>query len=85
MLCNCVSGVPMEGAAIKRDADGRPEIHYTRIYSAWRRWVANGCMAAIFVASVLKLHQDGLLDTTVIHGDGRTTAAITSASVATIR
>jgi hypothetical protein len=28
-----------------------------------------------FVASVLKLHQDGLLDTTVIHGDGTTTAA----------
>jgi hypothetical protein len=37
--------------------------------------VANGCIAAIFVASVLKLHQDGLLDTTVIHGDGTTTAA----------
>jgi hypothetical protein len=28
-----------------------------------------------FVASVLKLDQDGLLDTTVIHGDGTTTAA----------
>jgi transposase len=60
---------------IEKDADGRPEIHYTRIYSAWRRWVANGCIAAIFVASVLKLHQDGLLDTTVIHGDGTTTTA----------
>lgn len=60
---------------IEKDGDGRPEIHYTRIYSAWRRWVANGCIAAIFVASVLKLHQDGLLDTTVIHGDGTTTAA----------
>ena len=60
---------------IEKDGDGRPEIHYTRIYSAWRRWVANGCMAAIFVASVLKLHRDGLLDTTVIHGDGTTTAA----------
>jgi transposase len=60
---------------IEKDADGRPEIHYTRIYSAWRRWVANGCIAAIFVASVLKLHHDGLLDTTVIHGDGTTTAA----------
>jgi hypothetical protein len=32
-------------------------------------------MAAIFVASVLKLHQDGLLDTRVIHGDGTTTGA----------
>ena len=60
---------------IDKDASGRPEIHYTRIYSAWRRWVANGCIAAIFAASVLKLHQDGLLDTTVIHGDGTRTAA----------
>jgi hypothetical protein len=34
-----------------------------------------GCMAAIFAASVLKLHQDGLLDTTVVYGDGTTTAA----------
>src|ERR1700689_1048352 len=53
---------------IEKDAGGRPETHYTRIYSAWRRWVANGCIAAIFVASALKLHQDGLLDTTVIQG-----------------
>jgi transposase len=60
---------------IEKDGEGRPEIHYTRIYSAWRRWVADGCMAAIFAASVLKLHQDTRLDTTVIHGDGTTTAA----------
>jgi hypothetical protein len=60
---------------IEKDGADRPEILYTCIYSAWRRWVANGCMAAIFVALVLKLHQDGLLHTTVIHGDGTTTAA----------
>jgi transposase len=32
-------------------------------------------MAAIFAGSVMKLHQDKLLDITVIHGDGTTTAA----------
>src|SRR6195952_4539630 len=60
---------------IDKDSEGRPEIHYTRIYSTWRRWEAGGCMDAIFAGSVMQLHQDGLLDTTVIHGDGTTTAA----------
>jgi transposase len=60
---------------IDKDGEGRPEIHYTRIYSTWRRWEADGCMDAIFAGSVRQLHQDGLLDTTVIHGDGTTTAA----------
>jgi hypothetical protein len=59
---------------IEKDGEGRPQIGYTRVYSAWRRWVGNGCMAAILVASVLKLHQNGLLDTRVIHDDGTTTA-----------
>jgi transposase len=60
---------------IDKDGEGRPEIHYTRIYSTWRRWEADGCIDAIFAGSVMQLHQDGLLDTTVIHGDGTTTAA----------
>src|SRR3954447_16960606 len=60
---------------IDKDNEGGPEIHHTRIYSAWRRWEADGCIDAIFESSVLKLHQDELLDTTVIHGDGTTTAA----------
>ena len=60
---------------IEKDGEGHPEIHHTRIYSAFRRWDADGCMDAIFTGSVLRLHQDNLLDITVIHGDGTTTAA----------
>lgn len=60
---------------IDKDREGRPETHYTRIYRIWRRWVDNSCMDAIFAGSVSRLHQDGRLDTTVIHGDGTTTAA----------
>jgi hypothetical protein len=60
---------------IDRDGEGRPEIHYTRIYSAFRRWETDGCIDAIFAGSVLRLHEDELLDITVIHGDGTTTAA----------
>ena len=42
---------------------------------AFRRWEADGCIDAIFVDSGLRLEQDDLLDTTVIHGDGTITAA----------
>jgi hypothetical protein len=60
---------------IEKDSEGRPEIHYTRIYRFWRRWEADGCIDAIFLGSVSKLHQDNLLDISIIHGDGTTTAA----------
>jgi hypothetical protein len=62
-------------APIDKDGDGHPETHYTRIYRIWRRWVDNSCMDAIFASSVSRLHQDNLPNTTVIHGDGTTTAA----------
>ena len=60
---------------IDKDGEGYPETHYTRIYRIWRRWVDNSCMDAIFAGSVSRLHEDGRLDTAVIHGDGTTTAA----------
>lgn len=60
---------------IERDREGRPEIHYTRIYNAFRKWQADGCFDAIFEGSVATLSQENLLDTAVIHGDGTTTAA----------
>ena len=68
-------GCQWQELPIERDEDGRPEIHYTRLYRAFRRWEAAGCIDAIFAGSVLKLHRDALLDVTVIHGDGTTTAA----------
>ena len=60
---------------IEKDQQGRPGIHYTRIYSAFRRWQAKGCLDAIFSGSVAALQEHGHLDLSVIHGDGTTTAA----------
>ncbi|MDJ0596986.1 MAG: hypothetical protein QNJ72_44680 [Pleurocapsa sp. MO_226.B13] len=60
---------------IATDKDGQPEIHYSRIYRAFRRFEAHGCFENIFVASVSVLHQEELLDLSIIHGDGTTTAA----------
>jgi transposase len=60
---------------IEQNKAGQPEIHYTRVYSAFRRYEAQGCFDAMFAGSVLQLHQQELLDVSVIHGDGTTTAA----------
>jgi len=68
-------GCQWQELPIEKDKDGRPEIHYTRIYRAFRRYEAQGCFNVIFASSVLLLHQHELLDVSVIHGDGTTTAA----------
>lgn len=60
---------------IAKDHAGQPEIHYSRIYRMFRRWQADGCFEVIFANSVFELHEHGLLDTSVVHGDGTTTAA----------
>jgi hypothetical protein len=87
---DCITwGCQWKELPIDKDQEGRPEIHYTRIYSAFRKWQADGCFDAVFAGSVLKLHQANLLDATVIRGDGTTTsrrkAATTSVSVGTRR
>ena len=68
-------GCQWEELPIEKNFKGRPEIHYTRIYRAFRRFEAHGCFDAIFAGSVLQLHQKEYLDISVIHGDGTTTAA----------
>lgn len=60
---------------IARDEDGQPEIHYSRIYRAFRRFETHGCFDDIFASSVSRLQKKGHLDTRVIHGDGTTTPA----------
>ena len=60
---------------IEKNQDGRPEIHYSRIYRAFRRYEAQGCFDALFAGSVSLLHQKESLDISVIHGNGTTTAA----------
>ena len=60
---------------IEKNGEGRPEIHYTRIYGAFRRYEAHGCFELIFAGSVSLLSLTGQLDISVIHGDGTTAAA----------
>ena len=60
---------------IQRDEKGRREVHHTSVYRVFRRWEADGCFDAIFEGTVLTLHQASLLNVSIIHGDGTTTAA----------
>ena len=68
-------GCQWQELPIATNEDGQPEIHYTRIYRAFRRFETHGCFEDIFAGSVSILHEKGHLDTSVIHGDGTTTAA----------
>lgn len=60
---------------IEKGLDGLPEIHYTRVYRAFRSLVDFGTIEAVFSGSVSALYQAGKLNLSVIHGDGTTTAA----------
>jgi len=60
---------------IEQNQAGQPEIHYSRIYAAFRRYEIHGCFNAIFAGTVSILSLQGHLDLSVIHGDGTTTVA----------
>ena len=68
-------GCPWKELPIAKDEDGNPEVHYSRVYRMFRRWLADRCLDVIFANSVFVLHERGPLDTGVVHGDGTTTAA----------
>ena len=69
------TGCQWEELPIRQDALGRPEIHYSNIFRIFQRWLKDGCFEKIFTKSVARLFSAGLLDTSIIHGDGTTTAA----------
>ena len=75
ILLQLYSGCQWKSLPIQSRCDGQAEIHYTRIYRAFRRWIADGCIDAIFTGSVQALFNSNLLDTSVVHGDGTTTIA----------
>ena len=69
------TGCQWEELPIEKDSFGKPEIHYTRVFRTFQRWMKEGCFEHIFVGSIYKLFKSNLLDTTIIHRDGSTTPA----------
>ena len=64
----------MEGIADCKGRGRAPGDPLHPICGTFRRWQAGGCFDIIFTVVVLKLRQTSLLDVTIIHGDGTTTA-----------
>jgi hypothetical protein len=69
------TGCQWKYLVIEIDENGNNEIHYTRIYKTFRSWVADGCMEKIMQGSVIHLYLNNMIEASVIHGDGTTTAA----------
>ena len=69
------TGCQWEEIPIQKDCYGNAEIHYTRLFRIFQRWQRDGCFEQIFSNSVQCLFKNRLLDTSIIHGDGTTTAA----------
>lgn len=54
---------------------GKPEIHYTRIFRIFQYWLKKDVFEKIFENSVVCLHLKGLLDLSILHGDGTSSMA----------
>ena len=64
-----------ENLPIEKNKDGKPEIHYTRVFRIYQRWAEDGSLKRIFENSVFELSKNNLLDLSVLHGDGSLTTA----------
>jgi transposase len=69
------TGCQWEELPIEKDVSGKSEIHHTRIFRTFQRWHNDGCFEKVFAASVQQLFANKLLDISIVHGDGSTTAA----------
>src|ERR687885_1683603 len=69
------TGMQWKSLPIPQDAQGKPAIHYTTIYTVFARWADDGSLWQAFVASVRHLAAEKQLDLGVLHGDGTNTVA----------
>ena len=69
------TGMQWKELSIDKTPDGKPEIHHTGIYKQFARWAEDGSLAQFFEVSVKELHEAGLLDLAVMHGDASNTVA----------
>ena len=49
------TGCQWEQLPIEKDSSGKPEIHYTRVFRTFKRWLREGCFVNIFGESVARL------------------------------
>ncbi len=69
------TGMQWISLPIDEDDAGKPEIHHTSVYRRFVIWSNDGSLVRIFESGVCLLQKNGLLDTSIVHGDGSGTAA----------
>ena len=69
------TGIQWKALPVACDHYGNPEIHYTTVFRAYHKWMEQGVFVDCFEDSIRRLQNNNLLDISIIHGDGSTTAA----------
>jgi len=69
------TGMQWKELPIEKDENGNPEVHYTVIFKKYGNWSDDGSLSKVFEASVQHLFDTGMLDVTILHGDGTNTVA----------
>src|SRR5215467_13840013 len=77
---NCIlwvlyTGMQWKCLPIPQDAQGKPAIHDTTVYTVFATWADDGSLWQALVASVRHLAAEKQLDLRVLHGDGTNTVA----------
>jgi len=60
---------------IEKSKNSKKEIHYSNIFRKFKKWCADNSFKKAFICSVLHLDKLNMLDLSILHGDGTTTAA----------
>jgi hypothetical protein len=62
-------------SGVEKDQNGLNEIHHTQIFRKFNQWSNDGSLINAFESSVLNLERHDMIDPSVLHGDGTSTAA----------
>src|SRR6266581_4511761 len=70
ILWGLYTGMQWKCLPVRKDSDGKAEIHYATVYKVFARWSDDGSLEQAFIASVRHLADQHQLDLSVLHGDG---------------
>src|SRR5438045_2889632 len=59
------TGMQWKCLPIPKDTDGKPIIHYTRVFRAFAKWASDGSLQQAFIARVAHLSEEKKLDLSV--------------------
>jgi transposase len=69
------TGIQWKMLPVEKGENGQPEIHHTRVWYKFKQWSDRGSVVSIFRASVDALKEKGMLDLSILNGDGTNVVA----------